>query len=125
MSDVKKELTYQDFLGTKHVYDHTKKSVWEAIGASEDDFRLLKKRIEGAFERHADKGSMSQAIEECLEIDMPAPWKAVGFMKMGEELFKRQFAQIVASAPDKLPLPIVKMTLLLALGLIPKTQIGE
>ena len=126
MSDVKKELTYQDFLGTKHVYDHTKKSVWEAIGASEDDVKLLQKRMKETFEKHSEgKGSMSQAIEECLEIDMPAPWKAVGFMKMGEELFKRQFAQIVASAPDKLPLPIVKMTLLLALGLTPNTKIGE
>ena len=113
MSDVKKELTYQDFLGTKHVYDHTKKSVWEAIGASEDDVRLLKKRIEGAFER---QGSMSQAIEECLEIDMPAPWKAIGLMKVGERLFSEKIVHVVESAPNEIPLPVFKMVLMHLLG---------
>ena len=113
MENKTKELMFQDFLGTKHQYDHTKENVWEAVGASVEDVKLLHHKIDSIF--HKSK-SLSAAVEEALAIDMPAPWKAIGLMKVGERLFSEKIVHIVESAPNEIPLPVFKMVLMHLLG---------
>lgn len=113
MKNESKELMFQDFLGTKHQYDHTKENLWEAVGASVEDVKLLHHKIDSIF--HKSK-SLSAAVEEALAIDMPAPWKAIGLMKVGERLFSEKIVHIVESAPNEIPLPVFKMVLMHLLG---------
>ena len=113
MKNESKELMFQDFLGTKHQYDHTKENLWEAVGASVEDVKLLHHKIDSIF--HKSK-SLSAAVEEALAIDMPAPWKAIGLMKVGERLFSEKIVHVVESAPNEIPLAVFKMVLMHLLG---------
>ena len=116
MENKTKELMFQDFLGTKHQYDHTKENVWEAVGASVEDVKLLHHKIDSIFHNPNKIKSLSAAVEEALAIDMPAPWKAIGLMKAGERLFNEKMAHIVESAPNEIPLAVFKMVLMHLLG---------
>jgi hypothetical protein len=110
------ELKFSDFLNSGHKYDHDKEDVWEALGASEADAELIRVTMTKIFEDKEDKlKSLSQRIEKCLEIDMPAPWKALGFLKIGQGAFKGRLLQLVASAPDEIPTPVLKQLLITAI----------
>jgi hypothetical protein len=62
-----------------------------------------------------DVKSMSMAIEKLLKIDVPAPWKAYGMMKIGEGTLRGHLAHLIHEAPDEVPGPILKQLLMLAI----------
>ena len=105
---VKKELSdlkFSDFMGSGHVYDHTKENPWEAIGATNDDCNMVRTKM---LDTSKTVKSFSACIEENLKLDMPAPWKAMGFMKLGEGILKARLLGIVEHIPEGIPVPALK-----------------
>ena len=116
MENKQSDLTFQDFLGSGHKYNHNATSKWEAVGASIEDVKTLQDKMCASFEKYSGQ-AISLAVEECIAIDLPAPLKALGFMQMGKNIFKSELQEIIESAPDEIPVPLLKHLLLLAFKL--------
>ena len=114
MENKQSDLTFQDFLGSGHKYNHEAKSKWEAVGASTEDVKTLQDKMCASFEKYSGQ-AISLAVEECIAIDLPAPLKALGFMQMGKDIFKSEFHEVIDTIPEGIPIPILKQVLLLAL----------
>ena len=115
MENKQSDLTFQDFLGSGHKYNHEAKSKWEAVGASIEDVKTLQDKMCASFEKYSGQ-AISLAVEECIAIDLPAPLKALGFMQMGKNIFKTEFHQVIDTIPEGIPIPLLKHLLLIALN---------
>lgn len=108
------ELKFSDFMSSGHVYKHDSKDTREALGMQESDVKMLCEKMMSEFKSDTND-RLSKCIEGCLKIDLPAPWKAFGFMKLGEGTIKGHLSEVIKAAPDDLPVPILKGVLLMAL----------
>lgn len=106
-------LTFKDFETAGHQYDHSKDNIWEAVGASKSDYTLLKDKFENIFK---SEDRISKCVESALKVDLPAPYKALAFMKMGEALCITRLIPLVSEAPDDIPAEVLKSVLLMALS---------
>lgn len=91
-------LKFSDFIGSGHMYDHNKESVWEAIGVEDKDSERLRDMVIKIQKESTDR-KISKLIEEMLKMDIPAPWKAMSFIKVGESMLKSHLMNIVKDAP--------------------------
>ena len=110
------KLTFNDFLASKHQYDHSKEYVWDALGANEKDVEELRNKMKEIFEnKNGSLKSLSERIEKSLELDVPAPWKALGFLRIGRGEVAGKMLHLIENAPDEIPLPLLKHLLCTAL----------
>ena len=108
------DLKFSDFIGSGHQYDHKSDDPWKAVGMESNDKEELRKKFIGAF-RDTKNEKISQSIEECLKLDIPAPWKALGFMKIGEGSIKGYMLKVIDEVPEGLPVSLLKDLLKMAL----------
>lgn len=108
------ELKFSDFLGTSHQYDHTKEDKWEAVGCTESDVEMVREKMLNIF-KDPKNTKISEMVEKALALDIPAPWKALGFMKIGEGAVRGSLLSLIKDAPDEVPGPVLKGLLILAL----------
>ena len=98
-------LKFSDFTGSEFKYDHTKDNPWESVGASSKEVEELRIKMTDVFKNNE---TVSESVEKILKMDVPAPWKALGLMKIGESVGVGKLMEIIRQAPDSLPLPVLK-----------------